>query len=84
MTKKVTVASGLLPDWNSRGDAVKESPKKRTNVQISAGGLEDSDAEAVNPFPKVSSKVVTEDELTKGSQTTKHDLSHRNEVRICS
>jgi len=60
----------------------KEHPKKRTHVQISAGGLEDSDAEAVNPFPSKSSKsrTLTEDELVEGSQRAKRDLSRRNDV----
>jgi hypothetical protein len=45
--------------------------------------LEDSDAEAVNPFPKaLKSHTITEAELKKGSQTAKRDLSRRNEVCI--
>ena len=83
MAKKVKFASGLLPDGNSAGHAaVKETLKKQTHVQISAGGLEDSDAEAVNPFNKDSlkSRSITEDELKKGTLTAKRDLSRRNEV----
>ena len=63
---------------------MKERPKKHTDVLSASGGLEDSDADAVNPFPKVSSKsrkkVVIENELTKGSQTAKHDFSRKNAV----
>lgn len=88
MAKKVTFASGLVPDWNSKGNAAKETLKKRTHVQISAGGLEDSDAEADNPFHnfKDRSKAhsITEDELKKGTLTAKRDLSRRNEVCIYS
>jgi len=84
--KKVMFASGLRPDWNSGGHAVKETPKKHTHVQISAGGLEDSNIEAVNPFPKDSLKfcTITEDELKRGGQRAKCDPSRRNEVVLIS
>lgn len=82
--KKVTFASGLVPDWDSEGHAVKESLKKWTHVQISAGGLEDSDAEAVNPFPEgpLKSHSIAENELKKGTLTAKRDLMRRNDVFI--
>jgi hypothetical protein len=78
LTKKVAFASGLVSDWKSRGDSL----KKRTNDQISAGGLDDSDADAVNPFPKESrKKLVAENEKMKGSEIAKRDFSRKNEVR---
>jgi len=45
--------------------------KKRKHIQISAGGLNDSDAEGVNPFPSPSKpgpQTLAEEELTKGAQ----------------
>lgn len=75
MTKKVTFASGLRSDWNSGRDMRKELPKKQTLVQISVGGLDDSDAEAVNPFPKPkpeSSMPVLSEE---GRDLVQRDLS---------
>jgi len=75
----VTFASGLLPDWNLEADLIKEPAKKRTHVQISASGLEDSDAESINPFPPSSKPgpcTLTEEELTKGAQQATRDLSH--------
>jgi hypothetical protein len=68
-------------DWNSGGDTRKEHPKKQTHVQISVGGLDDSDAEAVNPFPtpKPESSMLTEEDrdLVQG-----RDLSRQNDVNI--
>lgn len=60
-------------------------PKKSTYVQISAGGLEDSDVEDVKPHPSSKSRthVLSEDEVTKGARNAKRDLSRRNEVNIC-
>jgi hypothetical protein len=81
MAKQVTFASGLRPDWNKKN---KEHPKKQTHVQISAGGLTDSDTEDVNPFPssKLKSLTPTNEEVTAGAQKTKRDLSRRIEVNI--
>ncbi|KDR66446.1 hypothetical protein GALMADRAFT_232506 [Galerina marginata CBS 339.88] len=79
-SQKVTFASGLLPDWTAEADL---TVKKRTHVQISAGGLEDSDAEGDNPFPpssKPGPHTITEEELTKGAQQAKRDHSRRNEL----
>lgn len=62
---------------------IKEPAEMQTHVQISAGGLEDSDAEAVNPFPPSSKPglyTLTEDELNKGARKAKRDLSRKNEV----
>lgn len=62
---------------------IKEPANRQTYVQISAGGLDDSDAEAVNPFPlpsKPSLRALTEEELTKGAQKAKRDFSRTNEV----
>ena len=52
-------------------------PKKSTYVQISAGGLEDSDVEDVKPHPSSKSRthVLSEDEVTKGAWNAKRDLS---------
>ena len=71
-------ASGLRPDWNSEDPVPK---RKRAHVQIFAGGLEDSDTEAVNPFPTGSSKSLTVTEDKKGG--AQRDLSRRNEVCDC-
>ncbi|KAF8877447.1 hypothetical protein CPB84DRAFT_1852653 [Gymnopilus junonius] len=68
-SQKVTFASRLLPDWNEEANSIKEPAKKQTHAQISASGLEDSDAEAINPFPlpsKPGPHTLTEEELTKG------------------
>ena len=70
-------ASGLCPDWNSETHTVTKG--KHTHVQISTGGLKDSDTEAVNPFPTGSSKPLTITEDKKGG--AQRDLSHWNEVR---
>ncbi|KIM39261.1 hypothetical protein M413DRAFT_29440 [Hebeloma cylindrosporum] len=77
--KTVTFASGLRPDWNTM---IKEPVKKQTRVEISAGGLEDSDAEAVNPFPesRTHTGTLAEEELTKGAQKATRDSSRRNEL----
>jgi len=75
--------SGPLPDWDSGAESVKEPVKKRKHIQISAGGLDDSDAEGVNPFPSPSKPgphTLTEEELTKGAQKANRDLSRINEV----
>ena len=84
-TKTVSFATGLRPGWDAKADAtVKEPPKKlrRTHIEISAGGLEDSDIEGSNPFPRVppSRKVITEKELRDGSKIAKRNTSRRNEV----
>ena len=84
-SKKANFASGLLPEWNSEASSIKEPVKNQTHVQISAGGLNDSDAEAVNPFPspsKTGPSTLTEEELTKGTQKSKQDRSCRNEASI--
>lgn len=60
-------------------------PKKSTYVQISAGGLEDSDVEDVMPLPssKFLTHTLSEDDVTNGARNAKRDLSRRNEVNIC-
>ena len=78
--KQDTFTSGLRPDWNSGDNKIKERSKKQTYVQISAGGLADSDAEDVNPYPVSKSRTVTEEELSEGAQKAKHDLSRKNKV----
>jgi hypothetical protein len=82
---KVTFASGLRPDWNSGGDVV-ERRKKQTHVQISVGGLGDSDAEAVNPFPSPKSHTLTEDALPDIGEEPKleRNPSRRNDVNTTS
>jgi hypothetical protein len=63
-----------------------ERPKKQTHVQILDGGLDDSDAEAVNPFskPRTLSKphMLTKEELLKAqdSKKAKRDISRQNDV----
>ena len=56
----------------------------RENTHMSRFQLVDLkiSAEAVNPFPKNSMKshTITKDELEKGTQSAKRDLSRRNEV----
>lgn len=62
---------------------IKEPAKKQAHVQILAGGLEDSDAEAVNPFPllsKLGPHTLTEEELTKRSQQVRQNPSHQNKA----
>ena len=87
-TKTVSFATGLRPGWNSKADATIKEPLRKlqqTHVEISAGGLEDSDIEGPNPFPlvpQVSRKVITERELTDGSKIARRDVSWRNDVRI--
>jgi hypothetical protein len=63
----------------------KEPGKKQTHVQVSASGLEDSDAEADNLFPSLKSESPTlnDEELTKGAQKAKRDRSRRNGVNTC-
>ena len=82
--RTVTFASGLRPDWKSGGNTIKDHPKKSSNVQVSAGGLEDSDAEDVKPFPSTKSRArnLSEEEVAKGAQNAKRDLSRRNDVSI--
>ena len=81
--QKVPLASGLLPDWNSDAESIKGPVKKRTHIQISVGGLDDSDAEGVNPFPSPSKPgphTLAEEELIKGAPKANRDLSGINEV----
>jgi hypothetical protein len=47
-TKTNTYTSGLLPDWNKVTN--KTASKKCPQVEVVAGGLDDSDADAINPF----------------------------------
>jgi len=53
-----------------------------------AGGLEDSNVEAVNPFPLPSELkhpcTLMEDELTKGAQTATRDLARWNKASTFS
>ena len=81
--KQVTFTSGLHPDWKSGSNT---HPKKSTHVQISAGGL-DSDVEDIKPLPlslsKSRTRMLSEEEVTKGAQNAKYDLSRRNEANIC-
>lgn len=82
-SQKVTLASGLLPDWNLDTELIKKPVKKRTHIQISVGGLNDSDAEGVNPFPSPSKPgphTLAEEELTKGVLKANRDLPCINEV----
>ena len=57
---------------------------KRAQVEILAGGLDDSDIEGQNPFlpaaSDVTCKVITEKELMDGSNRAKRNTSHHNEV----
>jgi hypothetical protein len=57
---------------------------KWAQVEILAGGLDDSDIEGQNPFlpaaPDVTHKVITEKELIDDSNRGKHNTSHHNEV----
>jgi len=46
-TKMDTVAYSLLPDWNKTPGPTR---KKHSHIDVTAGGLEDSDADTVNPF----------------------------------
>ena len=73
-------ASGLHQDWES---AIKECPKTQApHVQISAGGLEDSDAEDVNPYSTSKSRTLNmrENKVAEGAEKVKRDFSRQNEV----
>ena len=61
---------------------MKKLPKKHTNFQIPAGGLDDSDVDDENQFPKESrKKFVTETILLiTGSEIAQRDFSRKNEV----
>ena len=85
MKNKVTFASGLRPDWNSGpGDVNKENHKKQTHVQISVGGLGDSDAEAVNPFPSPKSQDDLRDIQVGEEAKLERDPSQQNDVNTTS
>jgi hypothetical protein len=76
--KKTAFASGLCPGW----DNGKNSTNNHTHVEISAGGLSDSNADAVNPFLQ----PVQPDLVTKKKGTSKfmRNYLRQNEVsRIC-
>ena len=87
-TKTVTFATGLHPGWNDKANAtVKETQKKvqEAHIEISAGGLEDSDIKGPNPFlgaqDSESHEVITmEKELSDGSKKEKRNTSCHNEV----
>jgi len=58
MTKTNTFASGLLPDWNKVVTDKAAPQKNHSRLQVVEGGLDDSDTDATNPFPRqVTSKV---------------------------
>jgi len=79
-TKDVAYASGLLPDWNAR--PANNGPKKSSRqVDISCGGLEDDDADAINPYS--AEKDNHSKALKKVVEVGKRDLSRQNEVRLC-
>ena len=76
-TKDVTYASGLLPDWNVH---VKKSSH---DVNISSGGLNDNNADAVNLYLTKNSKHKNSKSLKNVAGTGKRDLLHQNEVCLC-
>ena len=79
-TKDVAYASGLLPDWNAR--PANNGPKKSSRqVDISCGGLEDDDADAINPHS--AEKDNHSKALKKVVEVGKRDLSCQNEVHLC-
>lgn len=76
-TKDVAYASGLLPNSQAKHGSNKASCAR--SVNISVGGLDDDDADAVNPYsPQKSSQTVK-----KVVEAGKRDLSRQNEVRTC-
>ncbi|KAF7762481.1 hypothetical protein Agabi119p4_9074 [Agaricus bisporus var. burnettii] len=75
-TKTMIFASGLRPDLD-HGKKTQDNP---THIQISAGGLNDSDVEDVNPFsPSLQSRRIVEPKK-KGTQKSERDFSRRNEM----
>jgi len=78
--RTITLASGLLPDWNKAPEPTKATWKKRSHVEVTAGGLEDSDADAVNPFANEDAASTSGKLQTQPNTTVKRDLSRRNEV----
>ena len=80
---RVGFASGLVPDWNPKAPI----RKKGTHVQISAGGLgglDDSDADAVNPFLTTRTHKVAPEVPEHESSKGQRNLLCKNEVRTYS
>jgi len=72
-------ASGLLPD--SGHHAAKErSNKASRGVVVSAGGLEDADADAVNPYSTQGDTRSEDPRKITRSGNLKRDLSRQNTV----
>ena len=80
-TKTNTYTSELLPDWNKV--TLKTALKKRSQVQVVAGGLSDSDAAAINPFSSQDTSKAQKPQMKLSSKvvTMKRDFSCQNEVR---
>lgn len=81
-TKMVAYASGLLPDGNKEASnkALRKNSKAASRyieVKEINGGLDDSDAEAVEIFEQNMSAT----EQTMLLKASKRDLSRQNEVR---
>ena len=79
-TKTNTYTLELLPDWNKV--TKKPAPKKRSQVEVAAGGLDDSDAAAINPFSSQDTSKAQKPQTKSSSKvvTLKRDLSRQNEV----
>ena len=73
-------ASGLLPDWNKTPGPSRATQKKRSHIEVTAGGLEDSDADAVNPFIDKDAAPTSKKPQTQPDTILQRDLSRRNEV----
>ncbi|KAF9053429.1 hypothetical protein BJ165DRAFT_1524121 [Panaeolus papilionaceus] len=56
--KKSTFATGLLPDWKSHSTGSKDTKALRSKVTVSEGGLNDDNAEALNPYLKAGENFV--------------------------
>ena len=78
--KMDTHASGLLPDWNKTPEPTRATEKKRSYIAVTAGGLEDSDADAVNPFTDNDAAPTSRKPQTQPDTFVRRDLSRRNEV----
>lgn len=77
----IAYTSGLLPDSNSEHRTAKEHSKKASShVIVSAGGLEDDDADAVNPFSTKRDACSEDPRKIPDSRNLKRDLSRQNTV----
>lgn len=81
-------ASGLRSDWNEKSRADKAAPRKHASasVEITAGGLNDSDIDDTNSYAKDAAgslkASITEEQLEEASKNATRDVSRKNNVRV--